>query len=167
MVSVERRPHNAMEWIKIERSIFTLFVALVLTGAILVAMEWSIRASIIILALGSIGLALAVAQFVSDIKNLGSKSRAEALTMEAPAAQPESRWGNVEIWAWILGFYAMIHIIGFLATAPLFVFLYTKVYGGGWILSAALGIFSWGFVYSLFDALLHVPWPKPLIRIFL
>ena len=146
-----------MEWIKIERSIFTLFVALILAGAILVSMEWSIRASIIILVLGSIGLAFAATQFVSDMRNLRS---------EAPAAQPASRWGNVEIWAWILGFYAMIHIIGFLATVPLFVFLYTKVYGGGWILSAALGVLSWGFVYSLFDVLLHVPWPKPMIRIF-
>lgn len=156
-----------MEWIKIERAIFTLFVALVLAGAIQVAREWSIRASIIILLLGSIALALALAQFISDIKNLASKKQAKALNMEAPAVQSESRWGNLEIWAWILGFYAVIHVIGFLATAPLFVFLYTKVYGGGWILSAVLGILSWGFVYSLFDALLHVPWPKPLISIFM
>lgn len=152
-----------MEWIKIERAIFTLFVALVLAGAIQVAREWSIRASIIILLLGGIALALALAQFISDIKNIASKKQAKVLTMETPAAQSQGRWGNLEIWGWILTFYVFIHLIGFLATVPLFVFLYTKVYGGGWIISVVLGVLSWGFVYSLFDSLLHVPWPQPLI----
>lgn len=152
-----------MEWIKIERAIFTLFVALVLAGAIQVAREWSIRASIIILVLGGIGLALALAQFISDLRDIQSKKQAEALTMEAPAAQSEGRWGNLEIWGWILAFYVFIHLIGFLATVPLFVFLYTKVYGGGWIISVVLAVVCWGFVYSLFDSLLHVPWPQPLI----
>jgi hypothetical protein len=152
-----------MAWIKIERTLFTLFVAVVLAGAMQVAREWAIRASIIILVLGGLGLALALAQFISDIKNVGSGMPDKALTMEAPAAQSENRWGNFEIWGWILGFYAAIHVIGFLAAVPLFVFSYIKAYGGGSILSIILGVISWGFVYSLFDAVLHVPWPEPLI----
>ena len=152
-----------MTWIKIERTLFTLFVAVVLAGAMQVARGWAIRASIIILVLGGIGLALALRQFISDIKNIPAEKPDEVLTMEAPAAQSESRWGNFEIWAWILGFYAAIHVIGFLAAVPLFVFTYTKAYGGGLILSVLLGTVSAGFVYSLFDVLLHVPWPEPLI----
>jgi hypothetical protein len=152
-----------MTWIKIERIVFTLFVAVVLAGAVQVAREWAIRASIIILVLGGIGLALAFKQFFSDINNVRSEKPDEALTMEAPAAQPGSRWGNFEIWGWILGFYLAIHLIGFLAAVPLFVFSYTKAYGGGLLLSVILGAVSWGFVYSLFDVLLHVPWPEPLI----
>ncbi len=70
-----------------------------------------------------------------------------------------------ETWAWILGFYATIHLVGFLPAVPLFVFSYTKVYGGGWLLSALLAALSWGFVYSLFDILLHVPWPEPILSI--
>jgi hypothetical protein len=152
-----------MTWLKIERTLFTLFVAVVLAGAMQVARGWAIRASIIILVLGGIGLALVLAQFISDMKNVASEKPDEALTMEAPAAQSESRWGNFEIWGWILGFYAAIHVIGFPAAVPLFVFSYTKAYGGGLILSIILGAMSWGFVYALFDALLHVPWPEPLI----
>ncbi len=154
-----------MEWIKIERPLFTLFVALVLAGAILTASEWSIRASIIILVLGAIGLSMAVAQLIADLKNLSSKNTAAALTMEAPTLQAGRRWGNVEIWGWLLSFYAAIYLIGFLAAVPLFVLSYTKVYGGSWLIAALLALTSWGFVYSLFDILLHVPWPTPLLSI--
>lgn len=152
-----------MTWIKIERVIFTLLVTVILAGAIHVARGWAIRASIIILVLGGIGLALALRQFVSDLQNVSLETPDKVLTMEAPAAQSEGRWGNLEIWAWILGFYAAIHVIGFLAAAPLFVFSYTKTYGGGWILSLLLGGVAGGFVYILFDVLLHVPWPAPLL----
>ena len=152
-----------MSWIKIERPLFTLFIGIVLAGAMQVSLEWPVRASIIILVLGAIGLALILVQFVSDIKNAVSGKSSVTLTMEAPAAETDSRWGNLEIWGWILGFFAAIHIVGFLAAVPLFVFSYTKSYGGGWLLSAALGAMSWGFVYFLFDVLLHVPWPEPLI----
>jgi len=152
-----------MSRLKIEKLLFTLFVAGVLAVAVQVALEWSIRASIIILVLGGIGLLLAVAQLVSDFKNLSSTKSTVALTMEAPALETNSRWGSCEVWAWILGFYGAIHVVGFPLAVPLFVFSYTKVYGGSWILSASLAAISWGFVYSLFDRLLHVPWPESLL----
>jgi Tripartite tricarboxylate transporter TctB family len=154
-----------MTWLKIEKPLFTLFIAGVLAGAVQVARGWSIRASIIILVLGGIGLALAVAQLFSDIKTLRSEEPAKVLTMEAPALESYGRWGSSETWAWILGFYAIIHLVGFPLAVPLFVFSYTKVYGGGWLLSALLAVVSWGFVYSLFDVLLHVPWPEPIFSV--
>lgn len=108
-------------------------------------------------------MALIIVQFLSDVKSSVSGKSSEALTMEAPAVESEKRWGNLEIWSWILAFFAAIHLVGFLAAVPLFVFSYTKMYGGGWLLSAALGAVAGGFVYSLFNILLHVPWPTPLI----
>lgn len=152
-----------MDWIKIERPLFTLFIGAVLVAAMQVSLEWPLRASIIILVLGGIGLALLFAQMASDIKNAIAGKSSETLTMEAPAVETQSRWGNLEIWSWIVGFFLAIHVIGFLAAVPLFVFSYTKFYGGSWRLSTALGTIAWVFVYSLFDALLHVPWSKPLI----
>lgn len=154
-----------MSRLKIENLLFTLFVAGVLAGAVQIAREWSIRASIIILVLGGIGLLLAVAQLVLDFRNLSSTKSAVALTMEAPALETSSRWGSCEVWVWILGFYGAIHVVGFPLAVPLFVFSYTKVYGGGWILASALAAMSWGFVYSLFDRLLHVPWPESLFSV--
>ena len=152
-----------MDWIKIERALFTLIVGAVVIAAIQVSLQWPLRAAIVIVVLGGVGVALIIAQLVSDIRNAISGKSYETLTMEAPAVETDSRWGNLEIWSWILGYFAAIHVVGFLAAVPLFVFSYTKFYGGEWRLSVALGAMSWGFVYSLFDALLHVPWPKPLI----
>ncbi|HEX9660709.1 MAG TPA: tripartite tricarboxylate transporter TctB family protein [Candidatus Binatia bacterium] len=150
-----------MNWTKVERPLFTLLIGVVLAGAMLVSLEWPVRASIIILVLGAIGSALIIVQLVVDIKSAGKSS--QALTMEAPAVKTDSRWGTLEIWSWIAAFFAAIHLVGFLAAVPLFVFSYTKTYGGGWLLSAALGALAGGFVYSLFNVLLHVPWPTPLI----
>lgn len=152
-----------MEWIKIERALFTLFITGVLAGAIQIAREWSIRASIIILVLGSIGLALCLVQLIKDWRDLSKQEKLASLTMEAPASEIEGRWGALEIWAWILGFYIAIHLVGFLAAVPLFVFLYTKLYGGSWLLSVLMAACGWAFVYSVFDGLLHVPWPQPLL----
>ena len=152
-----------MHWIKIERAIFTFVVGILIVTAIQVSLEWPLRASIIILVLGGIGLALLIAQVVADIRDAVLGKSSVTLTMEAPAMATDSPWGNLEIWSWIVGLFAAIHVVGFLAAVPLFVFSYTKAYGGGWRLSILLGLLSGGFVYSLFDVLLHVPWPKPLI----
>ncbi|HXV84022.1 MAG TPA: tripartite tricarboxylate transporter TctB family protein [Candidatus Binatia bacterium] len=152
-----------MHWIKFERPLFTLLIGIVLAVAIQISLEWPVRASIIILVLGAIGSALIIYQFASDIKSAISGKASEALTMEAPIVATDNRWGNLEIWSWILGFFVAIHLIGFLAAVPVFIFSYTKTYGGGWLLSAALGAAGGGFVYLLFNVLLHVPWPEPLI----
>lgn len=152
-----------MTWLKIERPLFTLSVFLLLAAAIQISREWSVRASIIILVLGGIGLVLAIAQLISDFRNISSQKTADALTMEAPALATGDRWANWEIWGWILGFYAAIQVVGFLAAVPLFVLSYTKVNGGGWLLAVLMALVSWGFVFVLFDILLHVPWPEPLL----
>ena len=53
--------------------------------------------------------------------------------------------------------------LGFLVALPLFVFLYVKLYGGGWLTAILLTAVTWGFLYGVYDNLLSVPWPKPWI----
>jgi hypothetical protein len=151
----------------IEKALFTLFIGAVIVIALVVAWDWPVRASIIVLVLGSIGIALCLAQLITDLKSMTlGAARAEALSLEAPAVESRGRWGNVEIWACIIGFLVLIQLMGFLYAIPLFAFLYTKVYGGGWLLSLALAVCAWGFVYVIFDMVLHVPWPEPWIPLF-
>jgi hypothetical protein len=148
----------------IEKTIFTLFIGTVLLIALVVAWQWPVRASIIVLVLGSIGIALSLVQIVADLKSMTAGAvRSQALDLEAPAFESSGRWGNLEIWLWIIGFLALIQLMGFLYAIPLFAFFYTKGYGGGWGLSVALAVCAWGFVYVVFDMVLHVPWPEPLI----
>ncbi|MGH7766936.1 MAG: hypothetical protein ACREQP_05730, partial [Candidatus Binatia bacterium] len=52
----------------LESLYFTAFMGLVVGGALFIAMDWPVRASIVILFLGSIGVILALAQLVADFK---------------------------------------------------------------------------------------------------
>ena len=146
---------------KIEGLLFTLFVSAVMLSALWFARDWPIRASIGVYALGGIGVVLAIWQIVLDARRPdGPQARSQ---FELPTADGDSEWGNVEIWSWIIGFYLLIVTVGFPIAVPLFVLAYSKFYGAGWRLGIALSSIAWGFVYGVFEKILHVPWPTPLI----
>ena len=148
----------------LEKRLFSLFIFLVLIGAVFVASQWTLRASIIVLLLGGVGIVLALFQLVSEFKSTSELPKASAgLAFETPQVKSDSQWGNLEIWSWILGFYIGILLVGFLIAVPLFVLVYSKIYGAGWPVSLGLSLFCWGFVYGIFDQLMHVPWPKALL----
>jgi hypothetical protein len=149
-----------------EQILFTAFIGLVMVAALFVAKDWPIRASIIIILLGSIGVLLALLQLRLDLK----AARAEDTkilrpTFEVQAIEHQGRWGSLEIWAWLWGLFFAIHLIGFPIALPLFVFLYVKLYGGSWLTAVLLTAITWGFLYGIYDNLLTVPWPKPWIRL--
>jgi hypothetical protein len=146
---------------KTEGLLFTLFIGAVMASALWFARDWPIRASIGIYALGGIGVVLAIWQILLDARRAeGPRERSQ---FDLPTADAESKWGNVEIWSWIVGFYLLIVTLGFPIAVPLFVLAYSKFYGAGWLLSIALSSIAWGFVYGVFEKILHVPWPTPLI----
>jgi len=148
--------------IKIEGLLFTLFIGVAMAGAVWVAYPWPIRASIGILVLGGLGVLLAVWQFVLDLRReAGALERSQ---LEAPSAHVENKWGNIEIWSWIVGFYLLIILIGFMIAVPLFVFAYSKFYGARWPLALGLSAVAWSFVYGVFEKILHVAWPTPLLH---
>ena len=146
----------------IEQILFTSFIALVLLASLFVAKDWPIRASIIILLLGGVGVILAGVQLAADFKALRSQgSKIARPTFEVQAIEHEGRWGSLEIWAWLWGLFFAIHLIGFPIALPLFVLLYVKLYGGSWLTTVILTAVTWGFLYGIYDYLLSVPWPKP------
>jgi hypothetical protein len=147
---------------KLEGLLFTVFIGAVVAGALWFAREWPIRASIGILVLGSIGLVLAIWQLALDARKPHASTKRSQFEM--PIAESATKWGNVEIWAWIVGFYLLIVTIGFPVAVPLFVLAYSKFYGAGWTLGAILSAIAWGFVYGVFEKILHVPWPTPFIE---
>jgi hypothetical protein len=146
----------------IERILFTSFVGLVMLAAMFVAKDWPVRASIIIFLLGGIGVVLDLVQLRIDFRAMRAKE-AKVLrpTFEVEALQHQGRWGSLEIWAWLWGLFFAVHLIGFPIALPLFVFLYIKSYGGRWVTAILLTVTTWGFLYGIYDYLLHVPWPKP------
>jgi hypothetical protein len=68
---------------------------------------------------------------------------------------------TLSLFLWIVGFFAMIFLVGFLWAVPLFIFLYLKVEGKeAWVLTMLLTAFSWLFMEGLFDRLLHIPFSQ-------
>ncbi|MFQ5850316.1 MAG: hypothetical protein ACE5JU_06965 [Candidatus Binatia bacterium] len=149
---------------EIERVLFTLLIVFLLLGTLKMAWEWELRASIIILVLGGGAFILALVQLASDLR-LSHRRTPEAggISFDAPVIQSQYRWGNIEIWAWLLGFYGGILLIGFLIAVPVFVFAYAKTYGARWVIALSLAVFAWGFIYGIFEYILHVPWPEPIL----
>ena len=63
--------------------------------------------------------------------------------------------------AWMIGFFALIVLVGFPIAVPVLVFVYLKVQGKeGWLFSVVFTAAVWGFFYGLFDLLLHLHFPE-------
>jgi len=65
------------------------------------------------------------------------------------------------ITGWVLGFLALILLLGFPLAVPLFVFLYLR-FGGRepWLLTLLLTALSWSLMEGVFDRLLHLPFAE-------
>ena len=145
--------------------LFTMFIIAVLVGAVAIASQWELRASIIILVLGSVGALFATAQLLMD---LFPRERATAgparPTMELPIfddTDPKSSLrGTLEIWGWLLGLVAIIRIIGLDLALPLFVLVYARFYGARWRLCAFLAAMIAAFIFGIYDQIMHVYWPE-------
>ena len=146
--------------------IFTLVIALILAGALVTAWGWPLRASIIILVLGSIGLILVGTQLALDIRN-GHDADANKLDFELPSfTGPDAKAfhrGTLEIWSWLFGLLIAIKLIGLPIALPIFVFAYAKVYGASWVISTVIAALIAAFEYGIYERIVHVYWPEPYL----
>jgi hypothetical protein len=145
----------------IEKVAFTSFIALMICVALFVARDWPIRASIIILLLGGIGIVLVAVQLFLDLKTIRSDAETVSPTFEVAAVEHHGEWGTFEIWGWLFGLFLAVYLIGLPIALPLFVFLYVKLYGGSWATAVLLAAVTWGFLYGVFAQILSVHWPEP------
>lgn len=146
---------------------FTLFVALAILGAIIFAWDWPLRASIIVLVLGSIGFVMVMVQLMLDVRGNKGTTEAPELAFEIPSFETSDpatqEKGVLEIWAWLVGLLLAVFLIGLPLSLALFVFLYTKVYGGSWAVSLGMAGAIAAFEYGVYDRIMHVYWPEALI----
>lgn len=149
--------------------LFTVFVIALLVAAVAAASQWPLRASIIILVLGSFGAVFATAQLALDVFGR-ARNRAVAParpTMELPAfedSDPRSTlWGTIEIWAWLLGLLVLIYVTGLDLALPLFVLIYARLYGASWWLAGGLAVTLGIFIFGVYDQIMHVYWPDSIL----
>ena len=77
------------------------------------------------------------------------------------AAEGESAPRGIALpWAWMIGFLALIVLLGFPIAVAAFMLIYLKVAAKeSWVFSIVLTALVWGAFYGLFDAMLHLPFP--------
>lgn len=149
------------------KDLFTLFIGAAMAGAMVVAWDWPLRASIIVLVLGSIGVVLVATQLALDLTRSEHAGGDQTPALELPSFTDDdtsfTRRGIFEIWAWLIGLLLTVLLIGLPLALCLFVFLYAKLYGSSWVLSISLAFIIALFEYGIYDRIMHVYWPEPLL----
>jgi hypothetical protein len=125
-------------------------VAIFFSGVVM-ALAWPVEAKTFPIVMGGTGLALALAALVADIKLW------IAGTADATAVGTEETLRIHLTFAWILGFFASVFILGFQWGLPLTTLLYYRYEARrSWGVSLVLVALTWGFLYFAATTL-HLP----------
>lgn len=131
------------------------------------AQEWRLQARLYPFAIGIPMLILAIIQVILDLKGVVAKSSDATpmdfqFTKDVDAATAKKR--AIAMFAWLVGFFIGIYLLGFPIAIALMMFTYLKFQGGeSWVLSISLTVVAWLFFHGLFVRLLHLPFPDGLL----
>lgn len=139
-------------------NLFLVGVAAIMLWAMVEAIEWPARASLAVETVGALGVLLALSQLA--INALGYRRAGPGTPLEGEA---EDTRREIVVWIWVLGFFAMAVLFGFHDSFILFPALYVIVYGGSWRQAAACSVLAVAFLLGLFEFLIKVVWPEPLL----
>lgn len=150
------------------RMLFTLFVVTVSGYAVITAKDWPLGTRLFPWVVGIPVLVLSLIQLAAE---LTQSVRAAAVREDTGDLQVDLSMGSSVVarkagnfFAWLLGFFFGILLLGFFVAVPLYGFFYLKFQAKeGWLLSLALTIGAFVFFVGLFDQVLHLPWPTPVI----
>lgn len=132
--------------------LFSGGLAVVAAYAVYAALRWPPKAALFPLVMGIPLLVLAVAQVILELR------------AAAPAEPAGTGRRVLAVFAWMVGFVALVLFGGFAAAVPIFVFLYLRLDSReGWLLSGVLAAAAWGFFHLVFQRLLHFPFEAGLI----
>jgi hypothetical protein len=127
------------------------------------AQDWRMQARLYPYAIGIPMIILAIIQVILDLKGVVRK-QTDAAPVDFQFSQNIdpvlAKKRTINIFAWILGFFVGIYLLGFPITIPLLVFTYLKFQSGEkWGLSIILTVGAWLVFYGLFVKLLVLPFP--------
>jgi len=150
-------------------SVFSLAVAVIFACALWQSRKFHFTARFFPWVLGFPVFVLAVIQFLMDLTGRRDKSedrRTTGTEMELSKQVVNNRTAGV--FGWIFGWFAAIWLFGFTIGAPLSTFIQLKVgERERWSLSLVLTGIAWAFIYFLFRGLLHLPFPRGQVFVWL
>lgn len=140
--------------------ILALAIAALSGWAIFSALAWPWKAKLFPLVISLPLLCLALAEVLWVLLGSASGAAAADFKLSQEHAPEVTRRRTAIAVAWIVGFFVLILLLGFLIAVPLLVFAYLKLQGReSWLFSAAFTLALWAAFYGLFDHLLHLPFP--------
>jgi hypothetical protein len=144
-------------------ALFTLIIATIIAAALFQSRNFGFRAGLFPWVIGIPTLLLALVQLAKDVTG---QKKDPAVDHEAIAPEAVRR-RTLSIIGWTLGCFLLIWLLGFSYAVPLFIFLYLKLEGReSWLMTIAVTFFSWLFFYVLFERMLNVPFPDPVLLSF-
>jgi putative tricarboxylic transport membrane protein len=148
---------------------FSLALVVIFAAALWQSRKFSFTAGFFPWVLGFPVFALAIVQFILDLMGRGGRSKDERLA-EAATNLPQDvvNRRTAGVFGWTFGWLVAIWLFGFIIGAPLCTFIQLKVgEREKWPLTLILTAAAWAFIYGVFDRLLHVPFPKGEVFIWL
>lgn len=148
------------------QGLLSLFVAAMAGVALVIAAGWPIKTAFYPRVIGIPLFVLAAAEFILILRGAEDRMGSQAMDIELSAA-PDPGLAiqrTAGIFAWILGFFLAIVLLGFPLAIPLFVLAYLRGQGKEpWPLAVILAGVAWLAFYALFVRLLHLPFLEGLL----
>ena len=129
-------------------------------AAVILAMDWPLKAKLFPLVIGIPVFCMATAEVVWGLLDPAARSEAMEFRLSGHATGVGTTRRTLLAIGWLIGFFAAIVLLGYPVAVPLLVFLYMKLMGReGWILSGVFAGVVWAVFFVVFDRLLHIPFP--------
>ena len=148
-------------------TVFAVFLLLVSGYVVFSASRWSFKTGFFPLAVAIplivlVLLHLALELFAPAERAAGPSVEAEFATDVEPQVARRREFG---LFAWVVGFIALVFLVGFPVAVPLFLFFYLTLQSGvGLVQSASLTACAWGFFYLVFQRLIHLQFEDGLLQ---
>ena len=143
--------------------VFTLIFLSVLIWGIFMATSWPLRAALDVYFIAGIGIILVTIQLSLDF--VRHRRNPDEITDVIQGSNLTKRY--LEAAAWITGILVGVVLVGFHISFLIMPMAYARFYGGSWRLAITLGVMALVILFGLFDSVIHVVWPKPLLLPFL
>ena len=147
------------------QALFGLAILLAGIWALAATRDWRLQTALYPRVIGVPLVILAAIEVVLSLRGKEEEQRQAvdtALSDSVPADIAARR--TAVAFAWLLGFFLTIVLVGFPVAVPLFVLAFLRVQGReSWMLSVVLAAGAWLAFYLVFNKVLHLPFTEGLL----
>ncbi len=149
--------------------LFTVFVVVISFYAVFTSRDWPLGTGLFPWFIGIPVFVLALVQLALDLYRAsrpesGKNTETGDLQVDWSLDNRIVAWRAMSYFGWLWGLFFGVWLFGFFISIPVFSFLYLRLQAKeGWLLCSTLTLGACVFLVGLFDQLLHIAWPQPLL----